>query len=77
MGWKIVTCEVCESSVIKYEGEEAECPHCGELLGGSRKGLSMPNKKCPECNSNDIAFVGRKEGEDIWECENCGNVWRE
>ena len=33
MGWKIVTCEVCESSVIKYDREEAECPHCGELLG--------------------------------------------
>jgi len=37
----------------------------------------MPNKKCPECNSNDIAFIGEKEGEDIWECENCKNVWRE
>jgi len=32
MGWKIVTCEVCESSVIKYEGEEAECSHCGEVI---------------------------------------------
>jgi len=32
MGWKVVTCEVCESSVIKYDGEEAECPHCGEII---------------------------------------------
>ena len=23
---------VCESSVIKYDGEEAECPHCGEII---------------------------------------------
>jgi len=34
MGWKIVACPVCESSVIKYEGEEAECPHCGEVIKG-------------------------------------------
>ena len=25
----------------------------------------MPNKKCPECGSNDIMFIGEKEGEDI------------
>jgi len=37
----------------------------------------MPNKKCPECGSNDIAFIGEKEGEDIWECRNCGSVWGE
>jgi len=22
----------------------------------------MPNKKCPECGSNDIAFIGEREG---------------
>jgi len=32
MGWKIVACPVCESSVIKYEGEEVECSHYGELI---------------------------------------------
>ena len=34
MGWKIVACPVCESSVVVREGEEAKCPHCGELLEG-------------------------------------------
>jgi len=34
MGWKIVACPVCESSVIKYDGEEAECLHCGEVIRG-------------------------------------------
>jgi len=33
MGWKIITCDVCESSVIKYDDEEeVECPHCGEVI---------------------------------------------
>jgi len=34
----------------------------------------MPNKKCPECGSNDIMFIEEREGGDIWECENCGGV---
>jgi len=34
MGWKIVACPVCESSVVVYEDEEAKCPYCGELIKG-------------------------------------------
>jgi len=37
----------------------------------------MPDKKCPECGSNELMFIGRKEEENIWECKDCGNAWGE
>jgi len=37
----------------------------------------MPDKKCPECGSSEVMFIARKEGENIWECKDCGNAWEE
>jgi len=37
----------------------------------------MPDKKCPECGSNEVMFIGRKEGKNLWECKNSGNAWEE
>ena len=34
------------------------------------------NKECFGCKSLDVLELGRVDGEDVYQCMNCGRDWR-
>ena len=59
--------------LAKAEGIELNQEQLGAVNGGF---CTYMGPSCPNCNSNDIAFVEKSFYTD-YTCRNCGHSWKE